>query len=369
MKKIFALLLALVMVFALCACGAKEAPAAAPAEKPAAAPAEKPAEAPAEAPADAAPAYPETNIVFSVFCAESTPSGLGVQYFKDIVEERSGGAVTVETYFNGVLYNQDTEFEATMKGDVDMIVTSLNYAMNYITELKTTFCPYMWVSIDHVRDFWFKNEVGVSYLDREAEELGVRQLSWHEGGYRNVCLNLDKKVDSTEALAGVKLRSSPAENMIAMTAALGGNPISMAFSDCYLGIQTGVADGLEVDLTGLIANGLAEVTKSVTLTQHYLSLDGFAVSWKNFQSWDPAVQELVKECAAEAADYITEISKETEVDAVAQLNELGVKIYELTDEERAAYREQVLDAFIGSDYCKDYDMDLFNAIREMGKNY
>ena len=41
MKKLIALLLALVMVFALCACGAKEeAPAAAPAEE-AAAPAEE----------------------------------------------------------------------------------------------------------------------------------------------------------------------------------------------------------------------------------------------------------------------------------------------------------------------------------------
>ena len=50
MKKILALVLALVMVFALAACGQQAAPA--PAEKPAEAPAEKPAEAPAEAPAD-----------------------------------------------------------------------------------------------------------------------------------------------------------------------------------------------------------------------------------------------------------------------------------------------------------------------------
>ena len=53
MKKILAMLLALCMVFALCACGAKtEAPAAAPAETPAETPAEAPAETPAEAPAE-----------------------------------------------------------------------------------------------------------------------------------------------------------------------------------------------------------------------------------------------------------------------------------------------------------------------------
>ena len=45
MKKIIAMLLALVMVFALCACGQP----AAPAEQPAEAPAEQPAEEPAPA--------------------------------------------------------------------------------------------------------------------------------------------------------------------------------------------------------------------------------------------------------------------------------------------------------------------------------
>ena len=53
MKKLLALLLALVMVFALAACGQQAAPAEAPAEEPAEAPAEEPAEAPAEQPAEA----------------------------------------------------------------------------------------------------------------------------------------------------------------------------------------------------------------------------------------------------------------------------------------------------------------------------
>lgn len=117
-----------------------------------------------------------------------------------------------------------------MKGDVDLIVTSLNYAMEYIPALKTTFCPYMWMSIDHVRDFWSQNETGVALMKQMEDELGVRQLSWYEGGYRNVCLNKDIKVTCRDDLAKIKLRSSPAENMIAMTAALGGNPISIPFS-------------------------------------------------------------------------------------------------------------------------------------------
>ena len=377
MKKVLAILLCLILVLGMAACASTNSAAENKTEAEPATTAENtPTPAEETTPEEqtkpeepAAPEYPETKITFSVFCAETTPSGLGVARFKELVEERSGGKVTVDTYFNGTLYNQSTEYEALMKGDVDLIVTSLNYAMEYIPALKTTFCPYMWMSIDHVRDFWSQNETGVALMKQMEDELGVRQLSWYEGGYRNVCLNKDIKVTCRDDLAKIKLRSSPAENMIAMTAALGGNPISIPFSDCYLGIQTGVADGLEVDLTGLIANGLSEVTQSVTLTQHYLSLDGLAVSYTNFQKWDPAVQELVTQCAAEAADYVCEISKQTEADAVKTLEDSGIIIYDLTDEERKAYGNEVMDAFIASDFAADYDMDLLNAIREMGKNY
>ena len=63
MKKLIALLLALVMVFSLVACGAKEeAPAETPAEKPAETPAETPAEEPAEEPAEAPAEQEEATI-------------------------------------------------------------------------------------------------------------------------------------------------------------------------------------------------------------------------------------------------------------------------------------------------------------------
>ena len=52
MKKIFALLLALCMVFALAACGQQAAPAEKPAEQPTEAPVEEPAAEPTEAPVE-----------------------------------------------------------------------------------------------------------------------------------------------------------------------------------------------------------------------------------------------------------------------------------------------------------------------------
>ena len=128
-------------------------------------------------------------------------------------------------------------------------------------------------------------------------------------------------------------------------------------------------------VSGCTAINMDEENKQFTLsgkTYHegdYLSLDGFAVSYTNFQKWDPAVQELVTECAEEAGDFACEIAKQTEADAIKTLEDVGIVTYDLTDEERKAYGDEVIDAFIASDFASDYDMDLLNAIREMGKNY
>lgn len=74
MKKLMAMLLALVMVFALCACGQTAAPAEQPAEKPAEAPAEAPAEPAEKAPED----YTGSLVVYSPHDADPLAAGVAM---------------------------------------------------------------------------------------------------------------------------------------------------------------------------------------------------------------------------------------------------------------------------------------------------
>ena len=90
MKKILCLIMALVMVFSLCACGAKEEAPAAPA-----APAEKAEAAPA---APAAPAEEPVEINIGHIYATNHAIGQACEVFKEKVEELSGGSVSVVIY-------------------------------------------------------------------------------------------------------------------------------------------------------------------------------------------------------------------------------------------------------------------------------
>ena len=118
MKKLIAMLLALVMLLALCACGQT----AAPAEQSTAAPAEEPAAEPVEEPTD--DVGEPVNLIFSIAAVPTDAHGAAQKVFKETLESISGGNMTVECYDSGTLYGQDTEHDALKNGDVDMIYSS-----------------------------------------------------------------------------------------------------------------------------------------------------------------------------------------------------------------------------------------------------
>ena len=107
MKKIFALILALCMVFALCACGQQAAPAAAPAPA---------AEAPAE---PAAPAEPEAPALIKVGVVNNPPSESGYR------EANVNDFISVFTEENGY----EAEFYYSLKND-----EQLSAARQFITD-------------------------------------------------------------------------------------------------------------------------------------------------------------------------------------------------------------------------------------------
>lgn len=138
MKKLIALLLALVMVFALCACGQTAAPAAPAATQ---APAEKPAEAPAEAPA-AEPHY------LNIWCWNDEFQSRFNDYYPGVAEIAADKSTTTLTDGTIVKWtinpNQDNNYqnkldEALLNQDkaadndkIDIFLIEADYALKYV---------------------------------------------------------------------------------------------------------------------------------------------------------------------------------------------------------------------------------------------
>ena len=144
MKKLIAMLLALVMLLALCACGQT----AAPAEQSTAAPAEEPAAEPVEEPTD--DVGEPVNLIFSIAAVPTDAHGAAQKVFKETLESISGGNMTVECYDSGTLYGQDTEHDALKNGDVDMIYSSASWLTDGSPWISMFTAGYVFQSYDHM---------------------------------------------------------------------------------------------------------------------------------------------------------------------------------------------------------------------------
>lgn len=310
-------------------------------------------------------AVEEKTLILNFDQSETSNMGKGVALFKELVETRSEGKVEVQAYYNGTLFAQGNQFEACIKGSADIILNAISNAASYMPELQVAFAPYLWEDFDHWNAFW-SGETGEALLDRIANEVGVRYISWFCTGQRDLELNVDQKITCRDDLKSIKLRAVPEASYQFLVESLGANPVPIALSDAYLAIQTGVADGLEIPVTDLFGQGLQEVVKSVTRTGHMVQTIGFLVSENNFKTWSPELQQLVVECAQEASDYITQLGMEGIETSLQEMEELGATIYTLSDAELAAFRAEVIDWCLnsGNEISSNWDMDLYKAIQD-----
>lgn len=356
LKKVLCAILALCMVFAFIGCSAQEE---APKQTQAPAATEKaPA---ADAPVAEAPKFEKQTITFNFDQAETSIMGQGVAKFKELVEAKTDGQVTVEVHYNGTLFNQGSQFEATIKGSCDLILNAISNAASYVPDLQVAFAPYLWADFDHWNNFWTGTD-GQALLDQVADEVGIRYLAWFSNGQRDVELNIDRKIASRKDMADIKLRAVPEASYQFLVESLGASPVPIGLADAYLSIETGVVDGLEIPVSDLFGQGLQDVVKSVTRTGHMMQTIGFIVSEKQWQSWSPELQQVVQEAANEAAAYTTELGAVGEGESIAKLEAAGVKVYTLTAEEAAALRQEVIDWVMTTENAESWNMELYQKM-------
>ena len=183
-------------------------------------------------------------------------------------------------------------------------------------------------------------------------------------------ITTDKKVTSRADLNGIKLRVPNSELKLYLAESLGANGIPLAWSEVYLALQTGTLDGQDNAVSTIKTNSMQEVTESATITGHILSTLQIFMNGAKYQSMSPELQQIIDEGVAAGCNYVTETSIEQEADDIAFLEEQGLVVYQLTDEELSSYSQEVLDYYLttNQDIIADIDMDLYNSISEFAQS-
>ena len=181
-----------------------------------------------------------------------------------------------------------------------------------------------------------KGETGQKLLAK-LEPKGIKGLAYWDNGFKSFSANTP--INKPEDLKGKKLRIQSSKVLEAQMQSIKAIPQTMAFSEVYQALQTGVVDGTENPISNFYTQKMHEVQKHLTITDHgYL---GYAVI-VNKKFWDelPAdIRGQLETAMKESTDYANNIAKAKNDEDLAAVKASGkTEIKILTEAERAAFK-------------------------------
>jgi len=315
MKKFFALLLTLSMVFMLASCGNGGSAGGSAASGSGA----------AGASGGNLPSY---TITFAHDCGNGTPTFETAEMFKKLIEERSNGRIKVDLYPRGELSGNDASKTSSMLGSGDIQMSAINGLQTALWDVYKF--PYLLSTLEEA----YKSEEGESgkYMLDSLKESGILGLSFWDVGFR--VFTAKKSLADVKDVKGLKLRIISSQAFTAFAQALGATPVSTTMGELYTALQQGSADCQENPLATICSRNLYEVTPYVTLTNHVWTYYIFAVNQKWFESLPKEDQQLIQDINKECTAHHRKIAEELQQGYKDKIVAAGGKIIDLTDAQR-----------------------------------
>jgi tripartite ATP-independent transporter DctP family solute receptor len=294
---------------------------------------------------------------------EDHPQGQGLLKFKEIVEEKSGGKLKVQTYFSASLGDDLKMTVALQGGTQEITIPSTSPLAGMIKEFGIFDFPFIFNTAEEA-DAILDGSVGNKLLEKLPEH-GLVGLAYWENGFRHVT-NSKHPINTAEDFKGIKLRTMQNRVHIDAFKQLGANPTPMAFSEVFTALESKTIDGQENPLATIKSNKFYEVQNYLSLTKHVYTPFVFLVSKKFWDNLSPEEQQILKYAAVEAGKYQRELSREEDKKSLEELKETKIKINEVSDEERQKMEEAIKSVI--AQYAKEFDEELVNEMyRELEK--
>jgi len=322
MKKFLCVLLSLVMLLSLAACGGNNGGNAA-----------------ADGTGNDGDASndPKVTLVYAEVNPLDTIVGQTDSYFKEQVEKLSGGTITIDLQAAGVLGSENDVLDAMVGGSDSIDISRISaFALSSYGCSKSTLLSIPYTFVDRAHFWAFANSDLAPEFLNEPQTVGIplRGLFYGEEGFRHF-FTVDPVLDM-EDLAGMKLRVSNDPVMNGMVEGLGASPTVVAFGELYSALQTGVVDGAEQPIANYKSNAFPEVANNLILDGHTLGAIQAVITDTAWAKLTPDQQAVLLEAGRLTQAFNAELSEGAENEVLEQLIAEGCNVVEVTDKAKWA---------------------------------
>lgn len=288
-----------------------------------------------------------------------------LQEFKKSIEEKSDGRIKIETYPNSQLGAERETLEGVQNGSIEAAVISTGPFSGFSKSMMVLDLPYLFKNGEEAFGV-LDGEFGDKLYDQLLEDTGMRGLAWGENGVRHMANNT-RKIVTPEDVEGLKIRTQENQAHMDMISAFGGNPTPIAFNELYSSLQQGVIDGYENPFSLIVGMKFHEVTKYMTLTSHVYGVYAFVINEDSYQNLPEDLQEILNEEAQNWAEIERQMNQDQEAEGRKVVEEYGVEITELSDEEFNQFRDLALP--VVEEYRDVVGAEIYDLLMEKLKEF
>ena len=278
----------------------------------------------------AALAADTVTLTYSEVNPLDTIVGKTAQFFKEKVEELTGGSVLINIQHSGVLGTEAQVLDGILSGTVDIgRFSAFQFTAYGCNKAKLLSIPYTFVSREH---FWnFANsELAQEFLaEPQTVGLPLRGICYGEEGFRHFFFR--NEVKTIDDLKEMKIRVSEDPVMTGMVTDLGANPTVVSFTELYSALQTGVVDAAEQPIANYRSNAFPEVAPYLMLDGHTLGAIQIVITDMAWAKLTEEQQQAIMEAGRLTQNYNAELSAGEEAKVLEQMKADGVHIIEVED--------------------------------------
>ena len=324
MKKVIAIMLAVVMCLALAACGKKEAPApAATTPAPAASTPAAPAATTPAAPTASGPDYPEMNLQISHINAVDHACNIAYNEWAELLKERTDGKITLDVYPASQLYGAEDGYDACQLGDLDMTQVDVSGLTAKVPRAGVLCVPMLYNNFDKAEKVIF-GEVGDAVNADIEKAYNFHPMGYIWNGFRYMCTN--DPIDELADCKGYKLRVPGIDLYLNIFVPMGFSPVQTAWGEAYTAMQSGLCDGVETTIEAIATQGFGALGGNVTTTRHILSVIGPVINCDLWDSMDDDTKALMNETWAICQAKCNETVIANETKYLDQMKAEGVNV-------------------------------------------
>ena len=267
------------------------------------------------------------------------------QEFKRLIEEKSGGDVTVTIYPYGTLGTSADLTELVTQGAIQFANASPGHLGTLVPEIQVFSVPYLLSQNNEANKIVLTSSPTIyGELQKDFEKKGLRLLTMYPEG--EMVWTTNKEIRSPADFSGFKMRTMVSPMLVAAYESFGANPTPMPYGEVYGGLQLKAIDGQVNPIFAIEEMKFYEVTDYMIWAgqQQFTTTVVTNADWYADLSDDQ--RKLLNNVVAELNNYIFDVQKKYNEERlkIIEKEKPEMKMIHLTAEERGVFQKASMKA-------------------------